>query len=275
MNNILIVLFDSERQAHEGVEALRNLDAEDSIVLNAMGMIAKDPNGTVTVRQAADAGVLGAAAGLVIGSVLGLFGGPAGVIAGAGVGAASGVVYDAVKFEAGDRFLYEVGQSLQPGKVAVVADVEEFGVTLVDTKLGNLGAVVFRHPRSEVVEDRLIQESAALTAEWKQLEEELRQANAENRAAVADRFDTVRQRLEMKRAEIEARLKQAKSEADARIAALQVQRKQASEERKAQIDRHIAEAEADEAVRTARLEAAHKNIVDTFVWTGWGPTDSH
>jgi uncharacterized membrane protein len=275
MNNILIAIFDGESKAHEGAAALRNLNAQGSIALYAMGMIAKDANGVVADAQPSDPGPLGAALGLVVGGIIGLFGGPAGVVAGAGVGTASGVLYDAVKFETGDRFLYEVGQSLQPGNVAVVADVEEVGVTLVDTKLANLGAVVLRRSRSEIVEDRLIQESAALTAEWKQLEEEFRQANAENRAAVADRLDAVRQKLDTKRGEIKARLKQTKGEADAKIETLQEQRQQASEERKAQIDRHIAEAEADEAVRTTRLEAAYKNIADTFVWAGWGPTDSH
>jgi uncharacterized membrane protein len=272
MNNILIVVFDSESQAHVGAAVLRNLDADGSIVVYAMGMIAKGSNGTVAVIQEADTGPLGAAAGVVIGSLIGLFGGPAGVMVGAGVGAAGGVLYDASKFEVGDALLYDVGQSLQPGKVAVVVDVWETGEALVDTNLRDLGAVIFRRPRAEVLEDQFVRESAALRAEWKELEDELAQANAEDRAAVQERMNSVRQKLEAKQAEIKTRMEQSKREADAKVAALQEQRTQASEARKAQIDRHIAEVEADEQTRQGKLEVAYKNAVDAFVWTGWGPS---
>jgi uncharacterized membrane protein len=271
MNKMLIAVFDSESQADEGAAALHALDADGSIVLYAWGMIAKDASGAVTVKQTAARGPLGSAVGLVIGSLIGLFGGPVGVVAGIGLGTAGGVLYDAAKFDVDDTFLHDVGQSLRPGKVAVVADVEEIGVALVDAKLGNLGALVFRRPRSEVVEDQLIRKSVALQAELNQHEEELRQVSAETRAAVQQRIDTVRQKLEAKRAEIETHLEQSKREADARIAALRERQRRASDQRKAEIEQRIAETEADYAARNAKLEVARKDIVDTFIFGGPRP----
>ena len=76
-DKMIVVVFDNEKKAYEGSKALKDLHAEGSITLYASAVIAKDADGKVTVKQAADQGPLGTAVGLVTGSLIGLLGGPA------------------------------------------------------------------------------------------------------------------------------------------------------------------------------------------------------
>ena len=94
MDKMIVVVFDSESKAYEGSKALRELHDEGSITLYAMGVIAKDAGGKVTVKDAADQGPLGTGVGLVTGSLIGLLGGPIGVAIGASAGTFGGIHYD-------------------------------------------------------------------------------------------------------------------------------------------------------------------------------------
>ena len=75
MDKMIVTVFDSERQAFEGSQVLKDLHADGTITLYAEAVIAKDADGTVAVKRAADQGPLGTAVGLVTGSLVGLLGG--------------------------------------------------------------------------------------------------------------------------------------------------------------------------------------------------------
>jgi uncharacterized membrane protein len=264
MNKMLVAVFDTEAAAFEGLSALEDLHREGAITLYATAVIGKDTSGTVSVKQSADPGPVGTALGLLTGSLLGLLAGPVGVAVGAYAGGLTGLTFDLVRFGIGADFLDEASQALTPGKVAVLAEVEETWVTPVDTRLGKLGGVVFRRQRSEVVEDQLAREAAALDAELKQLQEELGQASAEDKAAVRKEIDAVKHKLEAKRDQVEARLEQIKSEAEAKIDTLRAQMQQASDRQKAKNEKRIAELQAEYAARHAKLEQAQKLIQEAL-----------
>ena len=86
MDKMLVVVFKDESRAYEGTNALRELHAEGSITLYAAAVIAKDAQGKVTVKQAADQGPAGTALGFATGGLIGMLGGPAGVALGAATG---------------------------------------------------------------------------------------------------------------------------------------------------------------------------------------------
>ena len=152
-NKILVSVFDSERTAFEGLTALKDLHRDGDITLYASTVIAKDPSGTVSVRQAADRGPIGTLVGIVTGGLVGLLGGPAGVAVGAYVGGFGGLMYDLFNAGVSMDFVDEVAASLTPGKAAVVADVDETWVTPIDTRLGALGGTTFRRLPGEVIDD--------------------------------------------------------------------------------------------------------------------------
>ena len=273
MNKMLVAVFDTEPAAFEGLQALKDLHRNGDITLYATAVVVKDFAGSVSVKQTGDQGPLGTAVGMLTGSATGLLAGEAGAAAGLAAGSVAGPLGAAVGFSLGALtglmvdlshsgvnvdFVDEVSKALIPGKTAVVAEVEETWQTPVDTRIGNLGGMVFRRLRSEVVDDQLVREAAAFEAELDELEDELAQAAAEDKAELQKQIDTAKQKLEATRAAAEARQQQLKSEADAKLAAMREQVKGANVRRKAQIEKRSAEVKADYEARSAKLEQARK-----------------
>ena len=256
MNKMLVAVFDSEAAAFEGLSALKDLHRGGDITLYSSAVIAKDKNGKVEVRQAADPGPVGTAVGLLTGTLIGILAGPAGLAVGASLGGLAGLVFDVNKSGVDVTFLDDVSKALTSGKFAVLAEIEESWTTPVDTRIHKLGGIVFRRLRGEVVADQLMRESAAFEADLKSLNDDLKQAVAENRAAIQKDIETVKKQIKVVQDQAKARLDQAKAETDAKVKALQDQAKTASGMAKARIDKRIAVAKADLEVRSKKLNQA-------------------
>ena len=143
-NKILVLVFDSERLAFEGLSALKDLHRDGDITLYASTVIAKDASGAVAVRQTADRGPVGTLVGVVTGGLVGLLGGPAGVAVGAYIGGFGGLMYDLFNAGGSMDFVDDVATTVTPGKAAVIADFDEMWVTPVDTRMNALGGTTFR-----------------------------------------------------------------------------------------------------------------------------------
>jgi uncharacterized membrane protein len=258
MNKMIVAVFDSESAAFEGVSALKDLHKSGDITLYASTVIAKDKTGKIEVKQEADSGPVGTAVGLLTGSLVGLLGGPVTMALGASAGGLTGLLFDLGDSGIGSTFLDDVSKTLTPGKTAVIADVEESWTTPIDVRLRKLGATVSRRFRAEVAEDQLVRESAALEASLNALDDELRQASTENRAAIQKEIEDTKKQLKATQEQAKGRLDQAKAEMEAKINTLQLQAKGASDRAKARIDKRIATAKADFDVRSKKLNQAWK-----------------
>ena len=256
MNKMLVAVFDREAAAFEGLTALKDLHRDGDISLYSSAVIAKDKNGKVEAKQAADAGPVGTAVGLLTGSLIGLLGGPAGLAVGASFGGLAGLLFDVNKSGVDVTFLDDVQKALTNGKVALVAEIDESWTTPVDTRLGKLDGIVFRRLRGEVVADQLMRESAAFEADLKALDDDLKQAAAENRAAIQKDIERVKKQIKVLQDQAKTRLDQAKAETDAKVKALQDQATAAHGMAKARIEKRIAAAKADFEVRSKKLSQA-------------------
>jgi uncharacterized membrane protein len=256
MNKMIVAVFDREAAAFEGLSALKDLHRAADISLYSSAVIAKNSAGKVEVKQAADAGPAGTAVGLFTGSLVGILGGPVGMAVGASLGGLAGLVFDATKSGVDVTFLDDVTKTLTAGKMAVVAEIDESWTTPVDTRLHGLGAVVFRRLRGEIVDDQIARESAALEADLKALNEELKQAVAESRAGIQKDIEAVKKQIKASQDQAKARLDQAKAETEARIKALQDQAKAATGLAKARIEKRMADAKADFETRSTKLSQA-------------------
>ena len=49
-DKMMVVIFDDEKKAYEGIKALKDLHAEGSITLYASAVIAKEADGKLTVK---------------------------------------------------------------------------------------------------------------------------------------------------------------------------------------------------------------------------------
>jgi uncharacterized membrane protein len=256
MNKMLVAVFDTESAAFQGLSALNDLHRDGDITLYASAVIAKDDNGKIGIKQAADNGPIGTAVGLLTGGMIGILGGAAGVAIGTTLGGFTGFLFDLDNSGIGATFLDDVSKTLTAGKVAVLAEVEESWTTPVDTRLHERGGIVFRRLRAEVIEDQLARESAAFDADLKALQDDLRQGFAENKAAVQKDIEQVKKQLKATQNQAKAKLDQAKAETDARIRALQEQAKGTSDRTKARIEKRIADVKADFEVRSKKLNQA-------------------
>jgi len=256
MNKMLLAVFDNETAAFEGLKALKDLHDNADITLYSWAVVSRDKAGKIELKQQDDRGPVGTALGMLTGSVVGLLGGPAGAVIGASLGGLSGLFFDLDNADVGVAFYGDVVKTLTPGKTAVLADVDESWTTPVDARMREHGGTVSRRFRAEVAEDQLVRESAALEASLNALDDELRQASAENRAAIQKEILDTKKQLEATQEQTKARLDHAKAEMEAKIKTLQVQAKGASDRAKARIDKRMAAAKADFDVRSKKLNQA-------------------
>ena len=256
MNKMIVTVFNDESSAYEGVKALKELDAEGSLTVYAAAVVAKDAKGVVTIKQAADQGPLGTVLGLTTGSLIGLIGGPVGLAFGAAAGTLAGSVYDLSQLGVGGDFLGEVSQYLSPGKVAVVAEIDEEWVTPLDTRMESLGGIVFRRARAEFVDAQIEAELAAAKEEIANLRAEHNHAVGEAKAKLKGKLDAAQSRLQARRDLLKEKIEAFKREGDAKIKLLQEQAARAKGETKARLEKRIAEERANHQLRAVKLSQA-------------------
>jgi uncharacterized membrane protein len=258
VNKILISVFDTEQAAFQGVSALKDLHSDGDITMYASAVIAKDAEGHVDVRQAADRGPIGTMVGIVTGGLVGLLGGPVGVAVGAYVGGTGGVLYDLFNAGFDGDIVDEVAAALTPGKAAIVVDIDEYWVAPVETRLGVLGATTFRRLPGEMLDEQLTREAETSKAELEQLQGELREESGEAKAKLQAAIETQRRKLEALEVRIEAAIEQHKAELDAKLSTLRAQWDKARGRQKERIDARITEIKAAHEARQGKLQEARE-----------------
>jgi uncharacterized membrane protein len=260
MNKMIVTIFNGEKNAYEGLKALKALHGEGSLALHAAVVIAKDAGGQIGVKEEDTPGPAGTIFGLATGTLIGLLGGPIGMTAGAAAGALTGSLFDFAALGIGEDFLAEVSQNLTPGKVAVVADVDEDWVTPLDTRMEALGGIVFRRARGEFVDTQIEQEIAADRAEFAELKAEYQQAVGEAKAKLKAKIDAAEKRLEVRRVLLTDKINAIAKDGEARIQALQEQAAKAKHEMKTKLDERIAHERTVHEARLGKLREAWKLV---------------
>jgi uncharacterized membrane protein len=257
MSKFVVIVFPAEAQAYEGTRALKSLHAEGSLTVYGFAVVAKDAEGNFGVKEAADAGPLGASVGALVGTLVGVIGGPAGVLAGAVGGTLFGGVIDLANFGLSEEFVWTVSKNmLQPGKAAVVAEIAETWTTPLDARMEALGGTVMRTWRADFEDEQLAKEVAWEKAELEQLRAEYAQANAEAKAKLKAKLDKAKADLERAEKRVQAKIDAIEKEAKAKIAALEQQIKTANADAKDKIQQRIAALRADYETRTSKLKQA-------------------
>jgi len=122
---MLVVLFNNEKAADAGRQALRKLHDEGDITLYATAVVARDASGKISVKEVSDRGTSGAGVGLAVGALVGLLAGPVGMAVGAVTGTLAGSIRDFWVAGVDLDFVEEAEKMLLPGKVTLVAEVDE------------------------------------------------------------------------------------------------------------------------------------------------------
>jgi uncharacterized membrane protein len=162
METMLVAVFDSEARAREASKALEALSDADAIRFNAGAIVTRQAGGDVaascTRRQAPEA-ALGATA---IGLLFGMAGGAVGLAVGAAIGLAAGVAADLYDRKVGREYAADVERTLEAGKSALVAQIDEDETEPVNTRLAALGGVMFRRALTDVSDEEYEKHTAAI-----------------------------------------------------------------------------------------------------------------
>jgi uncharacterized membrane protein len=254
MERLLAVVFNDEAKAYEGLRALNQLNGEGSITAYAAQVIQKDTSGKISSKQTEGNFPLQTAKGLWLGSLIGLLGGPIGMGVGAAVGSSAGVLGDLNIAGLNADYINEVSKALTPGKVAVVADVDEEWVTPVDTQMEALEGTVFRTARRQFEADERSRDLAELKSEIADLKAEQAEARADGKAKLQAKVDNLNTRLQKKLQEARQRSEQIQNERNARVLALQKQSEKLQGNAKAKIEARITKMREDYDESSARLK---------------------
>jgi len=162
MEGVIVAVVDNEFTAERAAHALDLLGDAGSIGLTASTIVTKSQDGVVKVvklRRALPASALGGGA---IGALIGAFAGPLGVGMGAGIGFICGTVMDVSHLRIRRDFTAGVVRTLDPGKSALIAQIDEDDTGPVNQQMAALGAAVLRRDLTDVTNAQYDREVAAL-----------------------------------------------------------------------------------------------------------------
>ena len=220
MDRMLVVVFDNETKAYDGKKALMQLDGEGSIGVWADAVIAKNADGTMTVKETDDYGPVGTLSGALLGSLIGLLGGPAGFAIGLATGAVAGSAVDLNNLRIGGDFVDEVNKALTPNKFALVAEIEENWTTPLDTRMEAIGGTVYRRALSDVKHTFHEEHVAAMRADLAQMKAERAQAHADRKAKLQEKINRLDSKIQEQLQKAKERREAAEREAQAKVKVL-------------------------------------------------------
>jgi uncharacterized membrane protein len=165
-HNLIVVTFEEDSKAYEALSKLKAANGAGRVGVRSAAVVERAADGRLFVPEAGDA-VFGAgiATGGLIGLMVGILGGPVGVVLGFGMGALAGSFFDIDRAEKGSGVLAQVSESLPVGRIALVAEVDEYAGEVIDGEMRALGGTVTRTPAAEVLAALEAAEKAAQAAE--------------------------------------------------------------------------------------------------------------
>jgi uncharacterized membrane protein len=149
--NVLSVSFDPDTNAYAALTALKQLDSQGQLNVEAAAVVERGEDGEVAVKdRVGDVEFAGAAGGGLLGLLIGILGGPLGVLIGGTYGLMVGSLVDLGEAEDTESVLSQISASVKPGHTALLAQVTEQSPEVVDTAMANLGGTVLRRPVEDV-----------------------------------------------------------------------------------------------------------------------------
>jgi len=264
MNKVIFVGFDTEQKAYEGDRALHDMHREGTLTLYNDAVVVKDPSGVVAVRRAPEGEPVGALGGMLTGGLIGLLGGPIGAAVGLGTGTLIGAAFDLTKEGIDRDFVEDAGTRLEPGKAAVIAEIDEQWQAPLDTRMDGLGGKLVRRTQTQIEDAYLEREIETAQKELASLESEtlaeVTAAQTEKARKRAEKLqakiDAMQRKVQEKEDELARKLESVKDEGNRKIAVLEAQKATATAESKAALDRRLADVRSDYERRTGRLQEA-------------------
>jgi uncharacterized membrane protein len=218
-----------------------------------MALVVRDRQGNVSLKQIPGHELKGDILGVPTASLAGLLGAPAGVAAKAASGTLAELLIDLFNVGVSPHFLNEISKHMVPGKVAVIAEIDEEQVVLVDGCLEQLGGAVFRRARSALEDSLLERDIAVFKAEVASMKAETGLSSWHTKARIQARIDAAEAELQAIQMQAATRAGELKHEAETKIRSVQDQTVGARDEIRTRLERRIAKIREDYEARSSRL----------------------
>ena len=160
-DNVIVVQFDEPSKAYQALSELNRAGDEGRLDVKSAVLLERGKDGRVRTPEGADnaAGFYIASGGL-IGLLVGALGGPVGMLLGGSIGVMGGSVGELSRADDQDVALQTIGERIQPGSPALVAEVTEPAEEVVDGMMAALGGKVTRRSASDVYAEVVATENA-------------------------------------------------------------------------------------------------------------------
>jgi uncharacterized membrane protein len=149
--NVIAVTFAEDSRAYDALTAIKELDSQGQIELVGGAVVSRGEDGRVDAKDTiGDDGYTGTATGGVIGLLIGILGGPLGILIGGATGLLIGSLFDADDDDDTRSVLTDLSRSVQVGRDALLAEVVEQSVEVIDTAMSRLDGEVLRRSVADV-----------------------------------------------------------------------------------------------------------------------------
>jgi uncharacterized membrane protein len=220
MANILVASFRREAQAVEASHKLTELESYGNITVYEMVMVRKDQDGKVAELQAEGQEGLHTLSGMAIGVLIGALAGPVGMAVGMFTGTLTGAALELDHYSFTSEFGSRVINKMEPGTVAIIAEVEEDNEAYIDSTLMPLGASLIRSDVDYEYDKFDDQEIEAIDEEIADERAKIRLATTEEKAKILSGIAALKEKRRAKISKLEDRAKTAVSETRSRLQAL-------------------------------------------------------
>jgi uncharacterized membrane protein len=194
--NVVIIGFTEPSKAYEALSVLKANDAQGQIGLESAAVVERTATGELRTTDGADnVELVGTVSGSLIGMLIGVLGGPVGVLLGWGAGALMGGAWDIARESTSDEALSVLSKAIPPGSTAVIAEVEEPAVEVIDGEMAKLGGEVTRRPVGQVMDELEAAEEAAEAAAREARRTVRAKHKAELSADMDQRVGTLKEKL--------------------------------------------------------------------------------
>jgi uncharacterized membrane protein len=229
MTNLVVISFKNEAQAIAGSHKLIELESYGDITVYEKVMVKKDLNGETSAIQSDTSDGLRVLSGMALGTLIGALAGPVGLLVGMISGTMTGALLETDYYDFSDDFISKVYRHLQPGTIAIVAEIYEEGPAFVDNAMESLGGTILRSnvddAYDEFVDDQVKGFEADIAAERARIKSANEKEKSKIQQTIAHLKEKRHQRIaelkEKHKARKEARLKDKISEQKAETAELE------------------------------------------------------
>ena len=192
-DSVVVVQFDEPSKAYQALSELNRLGREGKVEVESAVLLERSKDGTVHTPEGSDnaAGFYLASGGL-LGMLIGAVGGPVGMLLGGSIGAMGGSVAELARADDQDVALQAIGERIQPGSPALVAEVTETAEDVIDGAMAALGGKVTRRSASDVYAEVV----AADDADFQEGVDALKARVQEHRAEGKAKWEAFKEKVE-------------------------------------------------------------------------------